>query len=115
MSGVAGCVHPIGFKEDAGVELVFCPGSEIFKAIELTTPLAPGVLTNVSLSEYRVLGLGESVQRTIQGVLAFDGERERIVKEERIVRFVIERNGPKVVNIERTLDQAAKGGLFKSD
>ena len=97
------------------MELVFGSGSERYKSIELTTPLAPGVLKKVNLSEYRVLGLGESVQHTIEGVLAFDGERERIVKEECVVRFVIERDGPKVVDIERTLDVAAKGGLFKCD
>ena len=115
MSGVAGCLCPVAPTEDAGIELRFCHESDIYKSIELTTPLAPGILKKVNLTEYRLVELDESIHHTVAGALALDGERERILTEENVVQFVVKRDGPVVVNIERTLEQAARSGLFKSN
>ena len=46
------------------------------------------------------------------GVLAFDGERERVLRKGQTAKLQVNRNGPHVVDVHATLTKAAHLGLF---
>ena len=46
------------------------------------------------------------------GVLAFDGERERVLREGTIATVTVRRDGPAVIDVARTLTCAARHALF---
>ena len=112
ISGLAGCVHPIGPDDDTGLLLEFGRDSDSDHSTEVVAPLAPVILRNVQLSNYQVIQLGDSVSHTSKGVLASDGERERILKADQRVSFTLKRNGPKVIDIAHALNVAAQNGRF---
>jgi hypothetical protein len=74
ISAVGGLLCPVGEEEDGALLLCFGPGGSSLRA-----PIAPGLYRDVAVRETRLLTLGEVVELEGSGVLAFDGERERIL------------------------------------
>jgi hypothetical protein len=68
MCGLAGALHP---DDPRPVSIAFGEGRD------LSVPLAPGAFVMVSVERATKLDLGEVVEWTGPGVLAFDGERSR--------------------------------------
>ena len=77
-------------------------------------PIAPGLLCEVSLAEYRPLAPGEMVTLKHQQacVLALDGEREIELRQDATVRLQLNPNGPRVVDARKAIDLAARAGVF---
>ena len=77
-------------------------------------PIAPGLLSEVSLAEFRPLGPGETVTVTHQQpcVLALDGEREIELRQDTTVQLQLNPNGPRVVDARKAIDIAARAGVF---
>ena len=77
-------------------------------------PIAPGLLREVSLAEYRPLGPGETVTVTHQQscVLALDGEREIELRQGMTARLQFNPNGPRVIDARKAIDIAARAGVF---
>ena len=77
-------------------------------------PIAPGLLCEVGLVEYRPLGPGETVPIKQQQpcVLALDGEREIELRQGMTVQLQLNPNGPRVVDARKAIDIAARSGVF---
>ncbi|ALM76454.1 ATP-NAD kinase family protein [Thermococcus barophilus] len=106
LSSIPGIIKEIGRDEDLGLYVELGEGKKI------RAPIAPGVLREVGIKSYRVLELGEEVEiKTTPSLFALDGEREAEVKGEVTVR--VTRNGPRVIDYQKTLRIAAERGFFE--
>src|SRR6185295_3334301 len=89
MCGLAGLLHP---RDPGPVSIEFGAGRD------LVVPLAPGAFEMVSVARATKLDLGEIVEWTGPGVLAFDGERNRKLADGQRAWLRVERDGPIVVD-----------------
>jgi hypothetical protein len=110
ISPVAGLVHPCLPGDDGGVELRF--GIADRAACTVDAPISPGLYATVGLERVAGLPLGEVVEAEGPGVLAFDGDRRRMVVSGARVRFRVERDGPNVIDVPATMAAAAGAGLY---
>jgi len=107
LSSIAGNIKEIRMDENHGFYLEIGDGEMIKAAI------APGVLKEISIKNFRILNLDEKVKlRNIPSLLALDGERELDINSDVYVK--ITRDGPKVINYQKTLRIAAQRGFFKN-
>ena len=107
ITSIGGMLERIGRHEDAGLHLRFGPGSRAVQA-----PIAPGFYRRVDIADCRTVELGERVEITGPGVLAFDGERDRTLKAGQKASLFVERSGPWLIDVAATLKLAAEKGLF---
>lgn len=107
MSAVGGFVSPLSGAEDCALVLQIGPGGRT-----VTAPIAPGLYADVPVAEASRLALGKVVELPGPGVLAFDGERERWLRSGQAARCRVLRDGPRVVDVARTLRLAAAAGAF---
>ena len=78
-------------------------------------PIAPGVVPQVAISNWRQLAIGERVAvKRRQCTVALDGERAFSLSPQEQLEVAVERNGPLVVQVEAALHEAAVRGLFKA-
>lgn len=77
-------------------------------------PIAPGLLSEVSVAESRPLEPGETVTIKHQQpcVLALDGEREIELRQGATVQLQLNPNGPRVIDARKAIDVAARAGVF---
>ena len=108
ISPIAGLVHPCSREEDGAVELRFGAGRVV------NAPISPGLYAAVSLASCEPISLGHVVSVDGPGILAFDGDRRRIVPAGASVRFRVERDGPTVIDVPRAMAEAARTGAYVS-
>ena len=78
-------------------------------------PVAPGMVTEVSIASWERLAEGERVEiERRHSTIALDGERALTVTPQQKVEISVQRNGPPVVQVERALQVAAELGLFRN-
>jgi predicted polyphosphate/ATP-dependent NAD kinase len=109
MTAIGGLLEPVDSRADHGLLLTFDG------APNLRAPLAPGYYREISVSRCSRLDPRVPVEVQGPGVLAFDGERERVLKPGQRATLSLERSGPRVVNVARTLHLAAARGVFQTD
>jgi hypothetical protein len=80
---------------------------------ELRAPIAPGYYQSVRVTNQRSVSFAEEIIVEGPGVLAFDGERERSLKPGQKAYLSIDRSGPWVVDVEKTMHLAAEKGSFR--
>jgi predicted polyphosphate/ATP-dependent NAD kinase len=109
MAAIGGSFHPITANDDHGLYLRI--GKDNMKVV---AAVAPGVIREVGIEEYRVLGLSERVTVKVDrlALLALDGEREIEIHPQDKVEVELSKDGPSVVKIKETLEAAAKTGFF---
>ncbi|MFM8858348.1 MAG: NAD(+)/NADH kinase [Actinomycetota bacterium] len=107
LSSVAGRIHPVGRWEPGGVVVDLGDGMS-----HLRVPLAPGTFSTLNFRSARLLDDGEGV--TVRGrcILAFDGERDRVVSASGTVSVQIVFAGPRLIDVAATLEYAARCGAF---
>ena len=107
ISSIGGLLEPVHDDDEDGLAVTF-GGEET-----LLAPIAPGLYLPVAVSGYRRLPAGERLE--VQGpcVLAFDGERERVLKPGQRATLRIVRDGPRVIDVPKTLHYAACRGHFR--
>ena len=107
LSSIAGRIHPVDRWEPGGVVVQLGDGMS-----HLRVPLAPGTFSTLNFRSARFLDDGEGV--TVRGrcILAFDGERDRVVSASGSVTVQIVFAGPRLVDVAATLDCAARRGAF---
>jgi hypothetical protein len=108
ISPIAGLLHPMGADEDGGVEVECGAHGD-----PLLVPISPGLYTKLGVVTSRALALGERVTLTGPGLLAFDGDRERNLAPGQEAHLWVERSGPRVIDVERTLREAAHKGCYR--
>ena len=107
LSSVGGCLYPNALDEGHGVYIKIGPGKRVL------APIAPGLIEEVQVESCSLLNLGEAVEiRWKPSILALDGEREVEVGHNTSLWVRLTGNGPKVVDIPRALEEAARGGFF---
>jgi hypothetical protein len=108
VSSVAGLLHPCGIDDDAGVVVRFAEGA----GCTVTAPMAPGLYERIDVASCEPIALGTVVEATGPFVLSCDGERQRAIVGD--IRLRVERDGPWVIDVDRTLTDAARTGVFTS-
>jgi len=108
VSAIAGLLAPCGSDEPGGVLVTMAPGADL----RLTVALAPGLLCEVGIVDWRRVGEGEPVTVSGPGVVALDGERHHVLGEGHQVELRVERDGPFVIDPEAVLRMAADAGQF---
>ncbi|MFQ5697757.1 MAG: NAD(+)/NADH kinase [Myxococcota bacterium] len=110
VSSLGGLLEPCFQGDDAGVEVRL--SLDPSRGQPLLAPISPGLYRTFHVEGCRRLALGESVTVEGPGVLAFDGDRERKLASRQRARLRVERTGPRVIDVGRTLERAARDGLF---
>jgi predicted polyphosphate/ATP-dependent NAD kinase len=119
MTALGGLIMPTGDDADHGVLLSLGGGHEsIDESFDETfdgsvyAPIAPGHYRHVAVAGARAVPFGETITLRGPGVLAFDGERERMLEQDQLVFLTVGRSGPWVIDVKRTLHIAAASGCF---
>jgi hypothetical protein len=110
ISSIGGLLEPVTKADDAAVDVRMAPPDEGRR--QVMAPTAPGVYTPIGITSCTRLALGQSVEATGPGVLAFDGERSRSVPDGARVTFRVERDGPFVIDARRAMRAAAAAGSY---
>lgn len=108
VSAIAGLLAPCGPDDPGGVLVVMAPAADL----RLTVALAPGLLCEVGILDWRRVGDGEHVTVSGPGLVALDGERHHVLGEGHDVELWVERDGPFVIDPHAVLRMAAEAGLF---
>ncbi len=108
ISPIAGLLHPTTADDDHGVE-VACGAA----GAPLLVPIAPGLYAELGVVASREVPLGERVEVTGPGLLAFDGDRERDLRPGQGASLWVERSGPRVIDVAAALREAARRGSYR--
>ena len=122
LSSIGGRLQPLSLEEEGGLyyRLANSDGAESASrnpdnSIKVLAPIAPGMISTVPISDWRLLVEGERVPVEPRFcTIALDGERSISVTPEHKVEIGISRTGPPVVQVELVLETAAKLGLFNT-
>lgn len=107
MSSIGGILHPIGPRDPEGMYLRLGNGGT-----RVLAPVSPGLVIPVAVQSHRLLSRGEEVVlEPAACTIAVDGERQlEVYAQQRVtVRLV---DGPRVVEVERCLREAARRGVL---
>ncbi len=107
-SSIGGLLSPLGRESGKGVHIKIGPGGETVKA-----PIAPGLVTKIPVQNHHIIEPHEEIgiSRT-PAVLALDGEREHLIPHGGQWTIRLDPEGPRVVDINKTLETAAMTSLF---
>ena len=113
LSAVGGQLAPTALSDDAGLRYVL--GSPERRGnTRIVAPVAPGVVTQVDISSFQKLELGEPVHLERRHcTVALDGEREFAVTPGEGLSVLLRRNGPPVVDVGLALKTAAQQGVLR--
>jgi hypothetical protein len=109
MTSVGGLLRPLEEAEDAGLYLTLGSGGRH----RIHAPIAPGLYETLRIRKTRLVEFDEAVEFEGPCVLAFDGERERVVQSGQRVSMRVSRSGPSVLDIQKTMQLAADRKWFK--
>ena len=108
MASIGGSFYPIGADDDEGLYIRLGKGK-----MRVHAAVAPGLIREVEIEKFRVLKLGDKVEVSDKpSILALDGEREVEIFPEDRVEIELCKDGPRVVRIKETLEEAVKNGFF---
>lgn len=109
MSAIGGLLHPVTGDDEGGLAVDIGAGDTLLQA-----PIAPGLFRTIPIAAVRRLTGRETVEVEGPGILAFDGERERMLKPGQAARLSVARTGPHVIDVAHVLRFAACNGLFRT-
>lgn len=110
VSSIGGLLTPCGAHEERGVLVRMAPAGAAPR--RLRAPMAPGWYAEVGITACGPLELGQPVEVTGPGILAFDGERHRRLRPGQRARLRVERRGPRVIDVGVAMHLAAERGVF---
>jgi hypothetical protein len=90
-------------------------GETTSNAERVVIPIAPGLMREVPIAEARLIRPGEAIELSRgPGTIALDGEREIEIHDANTrIAICLEPRGPRVVDVEAALTQAASTGAFR--
>lgn len=110
LSSIGGSLHCLRLNERHGVYIRLGQEKGL---VDLTAPIAPGLVKTVHVENYRLLQLGDSVKvNLVPSILALDGEREVMVRQKDQMSIVLSDRGPLVIDIGKALEETAQCGLL---
>jgi hypothetical protein len=111
LSSIAGRTHPLSNDDDDAVVVRLAhPGATAARHVRV--PLVPGAFSTVGLESVERLAVGERARFDGPIVLAYDGERDRVLADGAAASVAVDRGGPRVLDVHRALRSAAELQLF---
>ncbi|WP_423986871.1 NAD(+)/NADH kinase [Haladaptatus sp.] len=105
----------IGFRLEDRSEPPLENESSLCPSQEVRAVTVPGVVSDVSIAEFRRLDDGEAFAFDVSsGVVSADGERELEVRDAS-VRLRPVSDGPRLVRIDAAIERAADAGYFRAE
>ena len=113
LSAISGCLCRAQIEGRHGSHLrLALPGED---GVEVTAPVAPGIVQSIRVSSYRLLEVGDEIEvDLVPAVLALDGEREIETSRQKRVSIRFTDRGPRVVDVNRALQLATQRSYFHS-
>lgn len=112
LSSVGGSLFCPRLDHQHGIYIKIGEGESL---VEVTAPIAPGLVKTMGITEFRLLEIGTSVPvHNKPSILALDGEREVKVGANDDVRIALTDRGPYLIDTRRTMDAAARHGLLSN-
>lgn len=109
LSAIGGSLAGCDLDPNQGLAISVGPGD-----LRVLAAIAPGLIRWVEVQSYRRLAPGESVAvQAAPIVLALDGERTIAMAHPEPVEIRLSADGPRVVDIRATMQQAATQGLLQ--
>jgi len=114
ITAIGGLITPLDSRVDLGMRLEFGDheGEEATAGHIVTAPIAPGYYQDVKVSGHSMVNFSQILRCTGPGVLAFDGERERVLKPGQQATLSVTRSGPIIIDVAATMRLAAERGCF---
>ena len=115
LSSVGGRLHPLSLADVGGLryKLARDASEDSTPAATVIAPVAPGIVGPAAIAEWELLHEGIPVALEPRYcTVALDGERSLTLTPDDQAEIVLARDGPPVVQIQRTLLRAAQQGLF---
>lgn len=110
ITAIGGLIEPLSEQADDGMQIVFANTDQA--ATVVRAPIAPGYYREIGIREHRRINFNQALRCEGPGVLAFDGERERVLKPGQQATLTVERTGPHVIDVPATMRLAATRGSF---
>ncbi len=109
-SSIGGHLSPLDRNSKKGIHIRIGSGGKTVKA-----PIAPGLVKDVPVKSCRIIEPDQEIAIShTPSVLALDGEREHIIAKGSPWTIRLSLEGPRVVDIPRTLEKAAERSLFEA-
>ena len=108
MTSVGGLIQPLSGEEDYGLYLILNNRGKI----KVRAPIAPGLYESLTVKSIERVDFTDSIEFAGPCVLALDGEREREIQAGQVVKMSIGRDGPRVLDVKKTMELAASRGFF---
>jgi predicted polyphosphate/ATP-dependent NAD kinase len=113
LSSIGGCLYCSQLDGRRGSYMQLAAAGET-QALEVTAPVAPGVVQPVRVSSFRLLEVGDEIPVDLAPcVLALDGEREIEISRKRRISIRFSDQGPRVVDVNRALQVATQRSYFR--
>jgi hypothetical protein len=104
LSSIGGCLYCSQLDGRHGSQMRLAPAGEA---------QAPGMVQSVRVSSFRLLEVGDEIPvDLVPSVLALDGEREIEISRKRRISVRFSDRGPRVVDVNRTLQGATQRSYF---
>ena len=111
LSSIAASLRPVSRRAGHGLRLDLAPLEEAPFCVRAT--IGPGLIQPVGVAGVYEMQPGERHEvRADRGVIALDGEREIEFRHGDRVEIQLEEEGPRTIDVERVLSQAARRGLL---
>jgi predicted polyphosphate/ATP-dependent NAD kinase len=107
ITSLGGLLQPVSDGDDHGLLLKLGKGK-----LRSAAPLAPGLYAEIKVRSVKIQALGAKYTSEGPGVLALDGERERVISPGQKLTFRVTRSGPRVLDINKAMELAACRGFF---
>ena len=111
MTAIGGMLQVVGDKDEFGLALSFPLTAAARSKCQVRAAIAPGMLRSVRVTDVAKMHLDESRDFVGATMLAFDGERERVLKPNESVSICLQRNGPRRVDVKACMEYAARSVL----
>jgi hypothetical protein len=108
LSSIAGRLHPLRRDEPGAVVVRLDEGGHR----RVRAPIMPGHFDTLTVESVEHVAEGEPVRLDGPGVLAFDGERDRVLGGGITAVVTVAHDGPAIIDVARTLACAAHRALF---
>lgn len=110
LSSIGGMVIKRPLPQDKGLHIVLGP-LDSGEGLEITAPVAPGLIKAVKVLDSREISMEDEIVFDMSpAVIALDGEREVELLPGKKASVRLSKNGPRVVDIERTMWLAVQRG-----
>ncbi|MCH8744117.1 MAG: NAD(+)/NADH kinase [Chloroflexi bacterium] len=113
LSSVGGQLHPVSLADQGGLHYTLGDGAGQ-NANLVQAPIAPGVVSEIPIARWDTMQIGVAVPvERRHCMVAVDGERAFNLTPQQQLQLVLQRSGPRVVDVEAAMKAAADLGVLR--